>query len=77
VPHHQAHIIYGFLLWFTVQALALDEEVPDKAELEDDTEPDVLGMSRHRTTLVGAAAALLLPLRLAVAAVSSAAHHCC
>lgn len=35
-----------------LQALALDEEVPDIAELEDETEPDVLGISKHRTTLV-------------------------
>lgn len=34
-----------------LEALALDEEVPPKEELEDDTEPDVLGISRHRTTL--------------------------
>lgn len=36
------------------QALALDEDVPSKEELEDDTEPDVLGISRHQTTLVRA-----------------------
>lgn len=35
-----------------LQALALDEEVPDTAELEDDTEPDVLGISKHKATLV-------------------------
>jgi hypothetical protein len=37
---------------FCLQALALDEEVPDLAELEDDTEPDVMGISKHRATLV-------------------------
>jgi hypothetical protein len=36
----------------SLQALALDEEVPDIAELEDDTEPDVLGISKHKATLV-------------------------
>jgi hypothetical protein len=42
------------LLLLLLQALALDEEVPDIADLEDDTEPDVLGISKHRTTLVRA-----------------------
>lgn len=41
---HQPHALQ--------QALALDEEVPDVGELEDDTEPDVLGMSRQRAKLV-------------------------
>ena len=26
--------------------------MPDRQELEDDTEPDVLGISRHQNTLV-------------------------
>jgi hypothetical protein len=40
------------LLCASLQALALDEEVPDIAELEDDTEPDGLGISKHKATLV-------------------------
>lgn len=34
-----------------LEALALDEEVPDRDELEDDTEPDLDGISAHRTKL--------------------------
>lgn len=41
------------LLLLLLQALALDEEVPDRDELEDDTEPDMDGINRHRAKLVG------------------------